>query len=632
METKNAPQKMLLGNQAIGRGLVEASCHFVTSYPGTPSSEILPAVVQYKKMEGLNIYANWAVNEKIAFDEALAASYTGKRAAVIMKQVGLNVASDSMMSAAYTGVKGGFIIISSDDPGPHSSQTEQDSRLFAHFAKIPAFDPSSPAEAMEMIKEAFEISEKYEIPVLLRPSLRVCHARTNIPLSPVKWIERKADFVKDPGRWAATPRFRFMLHRRLNDKLKEIRSDFEERQSLNRIFFPDAKSDFGIIASGVSFSIVMDVFKESGLEGRHSVLKIGTPHPLPEKQVARFIQSHKRVLVLEETDYTIELQIADKSKLHGRLDGSVPSEGELTPEVIRRILFDLGLEDMGLVIPKYRQSHERLSEIDRLVGGLKLPPRPPTLCPGCGHRSAFYAIKKVFPKAIYASDIGCYSLGLNLKAVDTMLDMGAGLTIATGLFHAYKQDGQDQPIVATMGDSTFFHSGIPSLVDAVYSGARYVFVLLDNGATAMTGMQPTPEYGILADGSKGGSVPIEPLVKACGVTFTRTADPYELGRMMDLLKEAGEHTQKEDGGMAVIIARHPCLIAYKNQAAPAKGRVTAGSDCDGCKYCVTRFECPALVYDDEQEAVFIDHKICSGCAVCVEVCPNNAIYIEEDSI
>lgn len=626
MKSSQAHQEMLLGNEAIGRGLAEAGCHFVTSYPGTPSSEILPAVVAAKKRENLNIYVNWAVNEKIAFDEALAAAYTGKRSAVIMKQVGLNVASDSMMSAAYTGVKGGMIIISADDPGPHSSQTEQDSRLFGHFAKIPVFDPATPKEAMEMIRAAFEISEKYQIPALLRPSLRVCHARTNIPLSPIQKIERKAEFEKNPQRWAATPKFRFVLHQRLNEKLKDIRAEFENT-ALNQTFFPDAGGDLGIIAGGISFAVVMDLLKESGLDGRFSVLKIGTSHPLPEKRVDRFVQSHKRVLVLEEPDAAIEIQIADKSALHGRLDGSVPSEGELTPGVVARVLAGLGVE-----LPGHEESGRRLAEIDALSKDMGLPPRPPTLCPGCGHRAAFYAIRKTFPKAIFPSDIGCYTLGLNLKAVDTILDMGAGLTIATGLFHAYRQDGEAPPIVATMGDSTFFHSGLPALVDAVYNGARFVFVLLDNHATAMTGMQPTPADGVLADGSRGNRVDIAGLIRACGVDFVETVDPYDLSRMMDALKEAGEHTLKENGGMAAVIARHPCLIAHRDQIPKPAGKIRVSEDCDGCRYCVSRFECPALVYDEETETVRVNEKICSGCAVCVDVCPNNAIFMEEDAV
>ncbi len=624
MNPEKLNQAMLLGNEAIGRGLIEAGCHFVTSYPGTPSSEILPAVVKFKKQEQLNIYANWAVNEKIAFDEALAASYTGKRAAVIMKQVGLNVAADSLMSAAYTGVKGGFVIICADDPGPHSSQTEQDSRLFGHFAKIPVFDPASPLEAIEMLSVAFEISEKYETPVLLRPSLRICHARMNVPLSPIKEIERKAKFQKDPHRWAATPRYRFQLHRQLNEKLKNIQQDFEQISNLNYSISGKSDSDFGIIAAGISFAIVIDLLKEFDLEDHFSILKIGTPHPLPHKLIDEFINSHQQILVLEDPDFTIELQIREKSKIHGRLDGTVPSEGELSPEIIYQLLSNFSDE-----IPKPDDSNNWSVALNSLIDELNLPVRPPTLCPGCGHRAAFYAIRKAFPKAIYTSDIGCYTLGLNLKAVDTILDMGAGITIATGFYHAYNQDDENQPIIATMGDSTFFHSGLPSLVDAVYSDARYIFVLLDNGTTAMTGMQPTPALGILADGSQGNRVDPIDLIKACGVKFVKSIDAYQISGMIDLVKEAYDHTQKEDGGVAVIVAHHPCLIAYRNKLPESKGEVKINEDCNGCKHCVNRFECPALVYDKEKKLVSIDRKLCVDCGVCIEVCPQKAIYMEE---
>jgi indolepyruvate ferredoxin oxidoreductase alpha subunit len=506
-KTRSRKKQVLLGNVAIARGLVEAGCHVVTSYPGTPSSEIVPAVVEFKKALGLNTYIEWSANEKVAFDNALAASMTGKRAAVAMKQVGLNVASDSLMSAAYTGVVGGLVIISCDDPGPHSSQTEQDSRFFAMFAKVPVCDPSTPQEAKEMVKQAFVLSERYQIPVLLRPTIRVSHGKQSVRLSPIRVLDREARFVKDPGRWAATPRQRLQLHEKLNQTLRRIQDRFERERRWNFETNPGGQSSLGIISGGVSYAILLDILKEFGLRDSVDILKIGTPFPLPHNRVSDFVKRHKKVLVIEETDTVIESQIIDKRRVLGRLSGHVPSQGELDPDVIFDILARV-MEDTG--IARLRRQDE--PSIDRLIERLDLPVRKPTLCAGCPERAAFFAIRRVFPKAIYPSDIGCYTLGLNLGAVDTVLDMGAGITMASGFFHAFHQDHQDMPIVATMGDSTFFHSGTSSLLNAVYNDARFILVILDNEITAMTGMQPTPGLGVTADGSPGRRVILEELV------------------------------------------------------------------------------------------------------------------------
>ena len=317
-------KKVVLGNVAIARGIVEAGCHVVTSYPGTPSSEILPAVVAFKKDLKLSTYVEWSANEKVAYDNALAASLTGKRAAVAMKQVGLNVAADSFLSSAYTGVIGGMVIISCDDPGPNSSQTEQDSRFFAMFAKVPVYDPSTPQEAKDMIKEAFELSETFKIPVLLRPTIRVSHALQDVELSSVKRLDRSANFQKNPSRWAATPRFRLVLHTELNDKLKKIQRRFEKetRWSYEKGSLPNAP--LCIITCSASYTAILDLVEEFKLAGTVNVLKVGTPFPLPQKRVIDFVNRHKHVLILEETDAVIETQIIDKSRISGRLSGMIP--------------------------------------------------------------------------------------------------------------------------------------------------------------------------------------------------------------------------------------------------------------------------------------------------------------------
>ncbi len=613
-------QEILLGNGAIALGLVEADCQVVTSYPGTPSSEILPEVIRFVKSENLGTYVEWSTNEKVALDTAFAASITGKRAACCMKQVGLNVAADSLMSAAYMGTIGGLVIISCDDPGPHSSQTEQDTRLMARVAKVPVLDPSNPQEAREMVSLAMDISEEFRIPVVLRPAIRVCHARQNIAFNSLEMTERKASFKRDPQRWAATPRFRLTLHRELNHKLKEIASRFETLSHYNfHNLEPGRTYPLGIIAGGVPYSVIRDILSE---EHRTDIplLKIGTPFPFPEKLAAEFTAACDRVLVLEETDTVIEYFLQNKDRVLGRLSGHVPPEGELVPHLLYGIMSKT-LEEFSLEI--LSQSENR--EAAELVESLELPVRRPTLCPGCPHRAAFFAIRKARPKAIFTSDIGCYTLGLNLGAVDTCLDMGAAITIASGFYHSFAQDEITQPIVATIGDSTFFHSGTAGLLNAVYNKARFILVILDNQTTAMTGMQPTPGLGIRADGSRGKAVSLERIVAGCGCDFIEVIDPYNIKNMIGVIKKASDYVNDPEGGIAVIIARHPCVIAYPEEAIPERKRVEVTDDCVECNFCLERFECPALYHDQELGRVTVNRELCVDCGLCIQVCPKGAI-------
>jgi len=553
-------EKVVLGNEAIARGVVESGCQFFAAYPGTPSSEILPAIVRFKKENNLDIYVEWSTNEKVAFENALVASYTGKRAAVAMKQVGLNVATDPLMSAAYIGTIGGFVIISCDDPGPYSSQTEQDTRFMAMFAKVPVFDPASPKEAQEMLPIAFELSEKYQIPVILRPVMRVSHAQQTITFNSIPKIERKANFQRNPQRWSATPRFRFILHKQLNIKLQKMAEEFNSMTALNFIEHDREKGILGIIAGGIAYAIARDVITELGLQEEIPILKIGTPFPFPTEIVEAFIQKCDHILILEETEPVIELQIRDKSKITGRLDGRIPNEGEMLPEVITQVISDL-CKKFSIPVGEVSSS----VPLEKLVAGLGLPIRRPTLCSGCPHRSSFFAIKKAFPNGIFPSDIGCYTLGMNLESVDTCHDMGAAITFGSGLYQAFRQDGKDIPIVSTIGDSTFYHSGSPGLLNAVYNGSRFILVILDNSITAMTGMQPTPESGTTADGHPGRSLSLEELVKGCGVKYIRVVNPYDIKGMIREAKKAYQYTREPDGGMAVLIARYPCITHQKEQ-------------------------------------------------------------------
>ncbi|HUL30069.1 MAG TPA: indolepyruvate ferredoxin oxidoreductase subunit alpha [Thermodesulfobacteriota bacterium] len=638
-------KKILLGNEAIARGIVESGCQFFAAYPGTPSSEILPAVVRFKKENNLDIYVEWSTNEKVAFENALVASYTGKRAAVAMKQVGLNVATDPLMSAAYIGTIGGFVIISCDDPGPFSSQTEQDTRFMAMFAKVPVFDPANPKEAQQMLPLAFELSEKHQIPVILRPVLRVSHAQQMIAFNPIGKVERRASFQHNPGRWSATPRYRFLLHQQLNVKLREIADEFNFMASLNFAEHDREKARLGIIAGGIGYAIVGDILTEMGLRETIPVLKIGTPFPFPKGIVEAFIGNCDQVLVLEETEPVIELQIRDKSKITGRLDGRIPNEGEMLPEVITRVIVDL-CKEHAIPLKELPSS----APLEKLVAGLGLPVRRPTLCSGCPHRASFFAIKKAFPHGIFPSDIGCYTLGMNLESVDTCHDMGAAITFASGLYQAYRQDGEEVPIIATMGDSTFYHSGAQGLLNAVYNGAKFVLVILDNSIVAMTGMQPTPESGVTADGHPGRSLSLEDLVKGCGVKYSRVVNPYDIKGMIQEVEKANRYTRQRDGGMAVLIARYPCLVHQKEQSKvnPIKvdirhvppsekgfAQVKSGEmdksllpvfQEDVCCQCDTcMIQCPEGAISKTETGYEVDYNKCTGCRVCAQECPTSAI-------
>ncbi len=552
-----AEQRVLLGNEAIARGLAEAGCQFATSYPGTPSSEILPGLVRFKEELGLDLYTEWSTNEKVALETALAAAYSGKRTAVAMKQVGLNVAADPALSAAYIGVVGGLVLVVADDPGPHSSQTEQDTRLFARFAKLPVLDPTTPEEAKDLCARAFDLSERYQVPVILRPTLRICHARQSVSCGPVRAGRRTARFEKNPRRWAATPRARLELHKKLNEKLEAIGREFAEWPE-NQLLLPADRHALGIVACGVSYAYLAEALGPLGLADQVAVLKLVTPHPLPAPLVDALAERCDRLLVLEEPDAAVELQLRSVAPVWGRMSGHVPTAGELGPERVRALVAgaarEAGLEPAPLPDGGLRQASD----------GLGLPLRRPTLCPGCGHRATFYGLRRAFPDGLFPGDIGCYTLGLNLGSVDTVHDMGASISMAAGFYHAHAQDGEPPPILATIGDSTFYHSGAASLENAVYNGARFVLLILDNEVTGMTGMQPTPEFGVTADGHPGRAVDLEGLVRGCGVEYVvADVDPHDVAAFQKVLFDAADHARAPDGGVAVIITRYPCVTRIK---------------------------------------------------------------------
>ena len=518
-------KELLMGNEAIGLGAIRAGVRLVSGYPGTPSTEILETVAQHN--DGGRIHVEWSVNEKAALEVAAGGAYAGARTMVTMKQVGLNVASDPLMSLAYVGVKGGMVIVAADDPGPISSQTEQDTRCVAAFAKLPVFDPSSPEEAYEMVGEAFAYSEQYGTPVLLRPTTRVCHGCATVDFGEAAAEREPEGFVKDTGRWVIFPRLSYQNHIKIEERTVELSHLFSTCR-YNTVEGKDGLKK-GVAAGGISYAYV----KES-LPGEVKLLKIGTPHPFPETLAVEFMRGLEEVLVLEELDPVIEkelLRIAGKYHLpvaiRGKLTHDAKNAGENSVESVRG--------DLGRFLPEYEEL--AAGDADGPEEAPPLPVRPPVLCAGCPHRASFYAVKLAAKgrKAVYSGDIGCYTLGNSkpLDMVDTCLCMGADVTIAQGL-HIIEPDAVN---FAFIGDSTFFASGMTGVVNAVYNQTDIILVVLDNSTTAMTGHQPHPGTGKTMMGDVVSKISIEKILEAVGVGRIVNADPLNLAEAVGAVKE-----------------------------------------------------------------------------------------------
>ena len=582
----------LLGNEAIAHACLESGIDFASGYPGTPSSEVID-VLRVQKDPAY--YVEWSVNEKVALENALAAAWCGIRAICTMKHVGLNVAADPLMTSAYTGVTGGLVIMSADDPFAHSSQNEQDTRCYAHFARLPCLDPAGVQEAHDMIRTAFEISEEFRLPVLFRPTTRICHSKGDVELGAVVPSTRKGEFHKDPRQYVVIPAHTRLLHKKLNEKQPALKKRLVER-GLNHYTI---KGKTAIIASGIGASYVQEL-----LPPDVSFMKIGA-YPIDEEWLGEFARKHEKILVIEELAPVVEeavRQVAGCVPVFGKINGYAPYEGELSPAVVAAIMVKAGfLQENPFAAMEPVQN---------------LPMRPPILCAGCHHRAAFYAIKKVFKEsAIYPSDIGCYTLGLQLGAVDTTICMGASITVGSGIAHS----GEPRDVVSTIGDSTFLHTGIQGLMNAVYNGANMTVVILDNRITAMTGHQPNPNTGVTATGVESPPVSLDAICRACGVTFVETVDPYDTTGMVRVLEAA-----KARKGVKVIIAKQMCVIVAR-RAGVKRGRYAVNPElCTGCGTCV-RFGCPAIEFVDEKARI---NELCSGCAVCAQLCPVGAIARE----
>ncbi len=595
-------EDILMGNEAVALGLLEAGCNVISAYPGTPSSEILPFADKLRKQFNLPIFIEWSVNEKAAFELSYANAIIGGNSAVIMKQVGANVALDPLMSSAYIGHKGGMVVVIADDPGPISSQTEQDSRFLAMFAKLPVLDPSNPQEAREFSKLAIEISKSIEVPVILRLTGRVAHSKMNIKFNSIEKsiFKKELQFQKEPFRWAAIPKFRYLQHIELNKKIEGLKN--------NKYFYMkqfNSSNKNLIITSGMCYSNLLDAIDFLNIENI-DVLKISLTFPL-SREIESILDKYNNVLIIEENYPVIEYQIRNRI-VSGRLTGDIPGEGELTVDKIIKIISNFFKIDT-VSLPQ-----------------VNITSKKPELCPGCPHRNSFYAIKKAFPKGIFPSDIGCYTLGLNMGVVDTCLCMGACINQASGFYQGFKVNGDEiPPIIATIGDSTFYHSGVPALVNSIYNKSSFVLVILDNSTVAMTGFQPTPENGQLNIG-KGNKVPLKKLVEGCGVEYLKIVKPSEIDNMISVVKDAWNFAIQNET-VAVIIAKEPCaILAVKNKKLK-QVKVNISDNCTGCQYCVKVFQCPALFYNEKTEKVEIDRAICINCGVCAQICIENAIEI-----
>jgi indolepyruvate ferredoxin oxidoreductase alpha subunit len=511
-----------------------------------------------------------------------------------MKHVGLNVAADPLMTSAYTGVTGGFVVMSADDPFAHSSQNEQDSRYYAKFAQIPCLDPATPQEAHDMTRDAFGLSEELSLPVIIRPTTRVCHSKSNITLGQRGTSHRKGEFKKDPRQYVVIPAHTRILHDKLNIKQPIIREHIVKRGYNWHMI----RGNKAVLSSGVAASYVLECLPET-----ISFAKIGA-YPIDGDWLSEFLSRHEEVLVIEELSPIVEDEVRARStgiSVHGKRDGAVPSAGELSPAVVADILL--------------RQNYIRKSPYPKPHLSAVVPPRPPIMCAGCTHRATFYAMKKVFRDAIYPSDIGCYTLGLQLGAVDTTICMGASITIGSGIRHS----GEQREVVCTIGDSTFLHTGIPGLLNAVYNESDMVVVILDNRTTAMTGHQPNPTTGITATGEPSIPVSIEALCRACGVQFVETTNPYDLPGTLQAFRQA-----KERPGVKVIIAKQPCVITARRSGITRRRYSVKEDACSACGSCV-RFGCPAIELIGEHAVV---NELCSGCGVCSSICPQGAIVPE----
>ncbi len=630
-------KQLLMGNEAFAHAALEAGVAVIAGYPGTPSSELIETVAQlHANGTAHGVHVEWSTNEKSALELLAGASLSGARCLFTCKQVGLNVASDALMSLNYVGVKGGLVLFVADDPGPISSQTEQDTRRFASFAKLPVLDPATPEQGFEMMKAAFDLSERYHTPVIVRPTTRINHASTFFEIAEETYARPvpSEGFERDP-KWVIFPKRSFEAHGEINERLPKIAEEFANNPTFS-VFNPsfeggnnNATPHLGIVAGGVSTAYAREALRM--IDERANVLgaeiptyrflQIGTPYPFPEQVLQNFTGDLDKVLVLEELDHVLEdelLMFAGRThatfNVEGRLTGTTRNRGENdVDDIAKHVAVFLGVPDLAPEAPPAA-----------IPADCSLPQRLPVLCAGCPHRASFYAVKQALGKtpAVLCGDIGCYTLGnaQPLDAVDTCLCMGAGITMAQGFAVAEPEKKQ----VAFVGDSTFFASGLPGIVNAVYNNHDITLCVLDNATTAMTGSQPHPGTGVTLMGAQNQPVSIESMLQAAGFLCILHANPLNLEEATSAATQALNFN-----GPSAILFESPCVQLIKPNA-PVE--VDSGS-CTGCKRCITEIGCPALGFDPDAKGsksgkrgqAFVDTSLCNGCAFCLQICPFGAL-------
>lgn len=663
-------KQFMMGNAAFGHAALEAGVGVVAGYPGTPSSEIIETIASVRAQGGAaDVHVEWSTNEKAALEVLAGASYAGARGLYTCKQVGLNVASDALMSLNYVGVNGGVVLVVADDPGPISSQTEQDTRRFASFAKVPVFDPATPEQGCAMIAAAYELSERYHTPVIFRPTTRVCHASTFFDIAEATQAKSAEGFVKDE-KWVIFPKRAYEAHGEINDRLPCIANDFSQ-SDFNPItcVLPDgtrilcsndkvATSSqapnltsataaqaamknqektpiaLGIVAGGISYAYAQEALRT--IEQRaaragvavpaYKIMQVGTPYPFPETRALKFAHGLSRVIVFEELDHVLEdemVRLAGRYHLpyevEGKLTGATNNRGENSTDIlIEQLLAFFGLpttlasanvDDVANVPDKTDTVAEEIVAL--------APARPALLCAGCPHRGAFYAVKKAVKQtkhARFCGDIGCYTLGnaAPLNAVDTCLCMGAGITIAQG-FSIVEPNVKS---VAFVGDSTFFASGMTGVANAVYNQHDITIAVLDNSTTAMTGSQPHPGTGQTLMGTSTPPISIKAVLQALGVQCIVSANPLHYHESLEAAKTAIEFN-----GPSAILFEAPCTALIK-----PKPCVQLDSEvCTSCMRCVTQIGCPALSWSAEDNQPEVDESLCYGCGLCSDICPDGAL-------
>jgi indolepyruvate ferredoxin oxidoreductase alpha subunit len=584
-------KQLMTGNEAIARGAYEAGLTFASAYPGTPSTEILENIVQYKK----DIYCEWAPNEKVALEAAIGASIAGARSMAAMKHVGVNVAADPLFTVAYTGVTGGCVLISADDPGMHSSQNEQDNRNYATAARVLMLEPSNSQEAKDLMKLGLELSEKFDTPVLLRVTTRICHSKSLVELE--DRVEKPiVPYVKNIAKYVATPANGKVLRRKLIDRLKAM-EEYSNTAAINEAEYNG--TEIGVVSAGVAYQYAREVFGDQA-----SYLKLGMTFPMPTEKIKEFASKVKKLYVVEEMDPYIEnhLKMAGIKCIGKEI---IPEMDELNTDIVRKAVFGVSTETLK-------------SDKDAVV-------RPPSLCAGCPHRGLFYALKKK-KDIIITGDIGCYTLGsaAPLSAMDTCICMGGSISAGHGAAMALKKNGSDMKVVSVIGDSTFFHTGVNSLMDVVYNRGNSVSVILDNRITGMTGHQQNPGTGFTLMGDPTNEVDIPMLCKAIGVKGDNIyiINPLDLTETDNALTDA---LSKDEP--TVIIAKWPCILKKfsdkdKQEFDLSPKRCDIDQEkCKKCKACV-KTGCPAITSGDQ---ITINPDSCTGCSVCRQVCPFDAI-------